>query len=151
MVMRKPLPTADSVLQPQSDPPYPTTPTANTFNPPTTQRQDRRSDFSGSDAGSTNSWEEEAISKHSTGAGNLPSSLKVGPPGYTPKTSHETLAPSNTNPFLARQHTSNSNNGSSESSTNPWGSSEMFAPPTMAPPPPPVPQGMANVLYRQQF
>lgn len=142
MVTRKPLPTANAA----SSSPYPTTPTtSNAFNPSANQVQDARHLYPDSDAESTNSWEEEAISKHSTG--NLPSSLQVGPPGYTPKTSQERLGTPNTNPFLARQHTSNSNNGQ-EISSDAWGF-EKLAPPTMPPPLPPVPQSTDPIV--QQF
>jgi hypothetical protein len=147
MVTRKPVPPAANIgLAAPSSPPYPMTPSTTTT-PAPFQMQDVRNQFAAdSDTESDNAWEEEAISKHNTGnmnpASSLPSSLRIGPAGYTPKTSQERLVPSATNPFLQRQNTGSSFGGEQkDSSAGAWGASERPAPPSTAPPPPPVSQG----------
>lgn len=148
MVTRKPVPTAKSGLEAPASPPYPITP--GTTNPPAPFQMRHHSQFNeDSDVDSDNAWEEEAISKHNTGnADSLPSSLRVGPVGYTPKTLQEGLAPSSTNPFVQRQNTGSSQSGR-ESSADAWGASQRPAPPTNTPPPPPIPQD--NAPLHQQF
>lgn len=144
MVTRKPVPTAKSGLEAPASPPYPITP--GTTNPPAPFPMRRQSLLNeDSDGESDNAWEEEAISKHNTGnaVDSLPSSLRVGPVGYTPKTSQEGLAPPSTNPFVQRQHTGSSQSGN-ESSADAWGTPpQRPAPPANAPPPAPILQDNA--------
>jgi len=128
MVTRKPVPSPAnpaSGLEAPYSPPYPTTPS--TSAPPARlQMQDARGQVAiDSDVDSDNAWEEEAVNKHNTGNDtSLPSSLRVGPVGYTPRASQERLAtPSSTNPFIQRQHTGSSNSGK-ESSAGAWGAAE---------------------------
>jgi hypothetical protein len=148
MVTRKPVPSPAnpaSGLEAPYSPPYPTTPS--TSAPPARlQMQDARGQVAiDSDVDSDNAWEEEAVNKHNTGNDtSLPSSLRVGPVGYTPRASQERLAtPSSTNPFIQRQHTGSSNSGK-ESSAGAWGAAERPIPPTNAPPPPPPPQSIPS-------
>ena len=159
MVTRKPVPTgADAGLAPASSPPYPITPTASNA-PPPFRMQDVRNELRSpqSESDSTSAWSGEGLDKivgQDTGSKQgIPDSLKVGPPGYTPKGSQEMLRPSaaTTNPYLQKQNTRGGELGDGrESSVSAWGGfAERPAPPTEAPPPP-LSKGRDSSWIREQ-
>jgi hypothetical protein len=167
MVMRKPVPPNAKIGlgADQSDPPYLATETATGALPPPSERTSRR--------GSPNSaavepdrqtvWRSESTERDGlpaslrpgsgrqsmegsqNGAEDLPESLRVGPPGYTPRSSGEMQRPSvaSTNPYIQRQQTGMSGTSDGrESSASAWGGFAERPPvPSNAPPPPPVPKG----------
>ena len=151
MVSRKPVPqSANSNLTPNpSSPPYPVTPIA-TNTSEKFRMQDTRNELRSAEPESdnTNAWSGEGLDKQNDGSSEskraghkeIPESLRVGPPGYTPKSSQEMLRPSaaTTNPYLQKQQ-----DVQSESSASAWGGfPERPAPPANTPPPPPLPKGI---------
>lgn len=70
---------------------------------------------------SENAWGEEArINKQEK---ELPEALRVGPPGYTPRSSAELSRPSaaSTNPYVKSQHNQGTSGEGQESSAAAWG------------------------------
>lgn len=138
MVTRKPVPGAGPA--PSSNPPYPETPSSSTQ---TTQfgMQNVHSQMApsntDSESTSASAWgEEDSQHERNRTQVGVPESLRVGPPGYTPRTSQEGLRQTN-NPFLQRQQTGASNEGNRDSSASVW--DDLPTEPSTAPPPPPVP------------
>ncbi|CZT49014.1 uncharacterized protein RSE6_09795 [Rhynchosporium secalis] len=124
MVSRKPVPSADSSLAPSKIPPYPVTPISANEPLPFRRGDSRSQTQSDSPSESENTWGGEADNQKA--AMGLPESLRVGPPGYTPKTSQEMFRPgaSSTNPYLKKEATGFSNGNGNESSAEVWGASE---------------------------
>jgi hypothetical protein len=88
-----------------------------------------------------------------SGAEDIPESLRVGRPGYTPspRSSSEMQRPTveSTNPYFQRQQTGMSGTlDGRESSASAWvGFAERPPIPSSAPPPPPVPKGKVLSLH----
>jgi hypothetical protein len=153
MVTRKPVPsTADASLAPASSAPYPVTPTAPNV-PQPFRMQDVRNELRSpqSEPDSASVWSGEGLDKiagqdtvQETGQKqDIPDSLRVGPPGYTPNGSQEMLRPNlaTTNPYLQKLNAQRGDGR--ESSASAWGGfPERPAPPTETPPPPPLPKGI---------
>ena len=173
MVMRKPLaPDAATIAEAdKSDFPYPATPTADAP-PATTEGSSRRSSpyIPSAVTDRQSAWRSEQVAtdglpvslrsgggrqsmegSHS-GVEDIPESLRVGRPGYTPspRSSSEMQRPTaeSTNPYIQRQQTSMSGTSDGrESSANAWGGFAERPPiPSGAPPPPPVPKGKLRSL-----
>lgn len=158
MVTRKPVPaTAHRGLAPDSNPPYPTTPVS-TNSPPSFRMQnvhDELQSETDSEASSANAWGraetqndnelQQPASEQSGTSPGIPESLRVGPPGYTPKTSQENLSrPSaaTTNPYLQRQQSAQKEADDRKEGATAWGGFAARPPlPSSVPPPPPIPQG----------
>jgi hypothetical protein len=147
MVTRKPVPpNADHGLP--ASPPYPVTPSAPApEDPPPFQMQDPNNALNPSDESENdgeNAWRQEGLDqKHPGGPGEIPRSLRPGPPGYTQHGAQgmSRPIPSTTNPYLQKQMTGTADN--KESSASAWvGFAERPAQPSEAPPPPPLPKGM---------
>jgi hypothetical protein len=167
MVMRKPAPpNADIVLgADKPDSPYPATPTATDALPAPSEGNSRHgsSNSVAAEPDSQTAWRSESLERDDlpawrrpgsgrqsmegshNGGEDLPESLRVGPPGYTPRSSGEMQRPTttSTNPYLQRQQIglSGTSDGK-ESSASAWGGfAERPQIPSSAPPPPPVPTG----------
>ena len=167
--MRKPVsPNANFVVRANKpDLPDPATPTATDAPPAFSERSPRRSSPHSLpvDSDSQSAWESEQVGKDSlpaslgsegerrsmegshSGAEDIPESLRVGRPGYTPspRSSNEMQRPTteSTNPYVQIQQTSiNETSDGGESSAKAWGGFAERPPiPFGAPPPPPVPKG----------
>ncbi|KAL3421248.1 duf544 domain-containing protein [Phlyctema vagabunda] len=154
MVSRKPLPHSAHDNNPQplrSNPPYPTTPASS--NGPSFRTEDAQHPPQSTinfEPASNSVWDQEPAydtSAHQHAAERLrtsaeiPDSLRPGqaPPGYTPKSSQESLTHhQSNNPYTQNPHTIQNSYDGSESSANAWGASaERLEPPSHAPPPPP--------------
>jgi hypothetical protein len=167
MVTRKPVPpNANIVLgADKSDPPYPATPTATGALQLPSERTSRHGspNTAGAETDSQSAWRSESSERDSlpaslrpgsgrqsmdgshNGVEDLPESLRVGPPGYTPRSSNEMQRPTeaSTNPYLQRQQTGMTGTGDGKESA--WGGFAERPPmPSSAPPPPPVPKGKQN-------
>lgn len=101
----------------------------------------------------TNAWSGEGLEKQNHGTdtyskSDIPESLRVGPPGGTPRTSQEMQRPnvSTTNPYLQKQQTGLSDG--KESSATAWGGFAERPPQPAGAPPAPVPQGMKHTFER---
>ena len=169
MVMRKPVSQNANIVDgaDKSDLPYPATPTATDAPPDLRERSPRRSSpYSlSADADGQSASGSEQVAKgglpaslrsgdgrrsmegsHS-GAEDIPESLRVGRPGYTPspRSSSEMQRPTveSTNPYIKRQQTGlNETAEEREGSTSTWGGFAERPPiPSSTPPPPPVPKG----------
>jgi hypothetical protein len=86
----------------------------------------------------------------------LPKSLRVGPPGRSPRSSGELQRPAaeSTNPFIRRQQSGQSaiSTEGGESSANAWGASTKVPQlPSQAPPPSPISKGEHIVLRFPNF
>ncbi len=168
MVMRKPVPPNASIIEgDKTNVPYPTTPATTDAPPAFPERSPRRgSPYSMPvDPDSQSGWGSEQVENdglpappraaggiRSTegsqiGAEDIPESLRVGRPGYTPspRSSSEMQRPTaeSTNPYIQRQQTGMSGKSDGrESSARNWGGfAERLPMPSSAPPPPPVPKG----------
>jgi hypothetical protein len=174
MVMRKPVPpnANTAVGADKSDLPYPATPTAADAPPTLAERNPRcGSPYSiPAEPDSQDDWGSEQAEKDGlpaslkaaagrrsmegsqSGADDLPESLRVGRPGYTPspRSSTEMQRPTveSTNPYIQRQQTGmNGTSDGRESSASAWGGFTERPPiPSSAPPPPPVPKGKSLLL-----
>ena len=167
--MRKPLPPdADIVVgEDKLDLPYPATPTAADAPPAFSDRSPRRSSpyplSADPDSHSAEGSEDVAndglpaslrsgggrrsMEGSHSGAEDIPESLRIGRPGYTPspRSSSEMQRPTveSTNPYIQRQQTGMSGTSDGrESSAGAWGGFAERPPiPSSTPPPPPVPKG----------
>ena len=160
MVTRKPVPqSADASLAPNTaSPPYPVTPnTANSSQDPV---QDGRNGlrFPETESDSARAWSAEGSDNQNDESSDsrygqkiIPESLRVGPPGYTSRSSQEMLRPSvgTTNPYLKKQQ-----DAQTESSASAWGGfperPAPLPPTNTPPPPPPLPKGaFSEVLFHR--
>jgi hypothetical protein len=173
MVMRKPVPpNADIVVGDKTGVPYPTTPTTTDVAPTfKEQSPQRRSPYSmPTESDSQTSLGSEQVEKDGlpaslrvaggrrsmegsqSGADDVPESLRVGRPGYTPspRSSSEIQRPTteSTNPYIQRQQTGMSETPDGrEGGAKAWGGFVDGPPiPSGAPPPPPVPKGKPILL-----
>ncbi|TAQ84006.1 hypothetical protein B7494_g7674 [Chlorociboria aeruginascens] len=150
MVTRKPVAvnTGPQRTTPNTTP-YPVTPIT-TEPAPSFSMQNARQDFQSatdSESNSATAWahekpdsNNELLQPRSSRAAltNLPDSLRVGPPGYSPRSSQELLrpVPAVTNPYL--QKIKDTQTDGKESSADAWeGFAGGPAQPSLAPPPPP--------------
>ena len=122
MVTRKPVPAGDPALAPPNLAPYPVTPISTNEPLPFRVGDARNQMQTDSPSDSENAWGGEADDRKA--GKELPESLRVGPPGYTPKGSQEMLRPSAnmTNPYLKKENSGSSNGN--ESSAEAWGGFE---------------------------
>jgi hypothetical protein len=154
MVTRKPVSrSTDSNLTANLySPPYPVTPIATNVSP-NFRMQDVHNELRSAteyEPDSANAWSGEGLDEQIDGSSqskrtrqnNIPDSLRVGPPGYTPRSSQDMLRPSatTTNPYLKTQQ-----DAQSERSASAWGGfPERPAPSANTPPPPPLSKGIVN-------
>jgi hypothetical protein len=180
--MRKPVPpNADIVVGHKTDVPYPTTPTTTDVAPTFKEQSPRhRSPYSiPAESDSQTARGSEQVEKDSlpaslraaggrrsmegsqSGTDDVPESLRVGRPGYTPspRSSSEMQRPTaeSTNPYIQRQQTGMSGTPDGrESGAKAWGCFVDGPPiPSGAPPPPPVPEGkpilLCSVVLKLEF
>lgn len=167
MVTRRPVPQSTD----KSDLPYPVTPTATGALPAlsVTNSRSESPHLAIAELDGQDTWESESLGRDglpaplesggtrrsmegsSSGAEDLPESLRVGRPGYIPRISSEMQRSmvQAKNPCLQIQqlsHVSDEKDGSASAFD---GFAERAPMPSYAPPPPPVPKGKQFSSYRQ--